>query len=79
MVKEAKKAPAKKSAKKKGPPPVEKPEFGIEYLAKAMKLEPATIRQRLRVAKVKKEGRTYDFKSKAGAEKVAKQLEAVGE
>lgn len=68
-----------KAKKKSTPPKVEAPEYGISYVAKKMDLEQATIRQRLRAAKVKKSGRTYDFKNAAGAAKVIKQLESVGQ
>lgn len=75
----AKEAAKKKTSKKKSPPKIEKPEFGLDYVAKQLELEPATVRQRLRAAKVKKTGRTYDFKNKAGAAAVIKQLSKMGQ
>lgn len=72
----AKKAKAKKTAAAK--PASDAPQFGVEALAKAMEVEPATVRVKLRNAGVKKPSgqRGYDFKSKAGIAAMAKKLSA---
>lgn len=73
----AKKPAAKKAAaKKKAPPQQPKPEYGLPELAKALDVEEATARAKLRTAEIEKDGRYYDFGSKAGLEKVVKQLTA---
>lgn len=75
MAKEkAKKTAAKKAKAKRTPPPLEMPDFGVAELAKHMDLEEATVRAKLRSAGIKKKGRVHDFGSKAGMEKVAKQI-----
>lgn len=75
---EKKKASKKevKKAKRKAPPPVEKPEFGVDALAKEMGVEVATVRVKLRNAGIEKGGRTYDFKSASGVKQMAKKLAA---
>ena len=50
--------------------------FGVNELAKALKLEPSTVRVNLRKAKVKKAGRSYGWKTKAEMDAVAKKLSA---
>lgn len=80
VAKEAKKS-SKKSAKKsakRAAPKFEAPEFGVPQLAKHLGVEAATVRVKLRTAKIKKDGRGYDFKNKAGMLAVAKKLEGVG-
>lgn len=75
-VKKEKKAKADKKEKKSNLPKYEAPEFGIDALAKELGIDARSVRVKLRNAGVEKEGRTYDFKNKAGVEKVAKQLSA---
>lgn len=70
-----KKSAVKKPAKRKAPA-IARPEFGVEALAKLLGIGGAAARVKLRAAKIKKSGRTYDFGSQAGVEKIAKQLEA---
>lgn len=50
--------------------------FGIDYVAKALKVSPATARIRLRGAKVKKSGKGYGWDNKADADKIVSQLSA---
>lgn len=50
--------------------------YGIEYVAKALKISPASARIKLRGAKVKKSGKSYSWDSKAAADKVVSQLSA---
>jgi SNF2 family DNA or RNA helicase len=70
---------AKKTAKKAAPKKVAKKEtksfkYGVDYLAKKTNLAEATIRIKLRDAKVKKEGKSYGWNSQADADKVAASL-----
>lgn len=76
MAKEKAEKKAAKGKKKSNLPPLEKPDYGIDYLAKAAGLETATVRSKLRTLKIKKDGRQYDFGTKAAADKIVKQLTA---
>lgn len=74
-VKASKKTEAKAVAKKKAPPQAEKPEFGIDALAKAMKTDDLrAVRIKLRNAEVERDGKFYDFKNATGIEKMVKKL-----
>lgn len=64
------KAPAAKKAAKKPAG------LGINDLAKEMKLEPASVRVKLRNAEIKRSGRGYSFASPAEVKRIAKQLSA---
>lgn len=74
--KETKKKDAapKKDAKKKGPPKLEMPEFGVAAVAKGLGVDERTARLKLRNAEIEKSGRTYDFKNQAGVDRIVKQL-----
>lgn len=76
MAKKAAKKTAAKKGTKKAPPVVEKPEFGLDALAKEMKQKPATVRVKLRGAKVKRDGKFYNFGNAAGVKSMAKKLAA---
>ena len=78
MAKKDKKS--KKSGKKKPtPPPMPKADFGVDYVAKELDIEPFTVRQKLRAAGIRKDGRIYDFGSKKKADEVVAQLKKVKE
>lgn len=64
----------KEKKSKKAPPQAEKPKWGIDWLAKELDVDARTVRLKLRNAKIKKEGKFYDFKTKDGAEEVLKKL-----
>lgn len=64
----------KKASKKSNLPKIEAPEWGIQALAKELGIEERSVRVKLRNAGIEKSGKFYDFKNKAGVEKVAKQL-----
>jgi len=51
-----------------------KPQYGVAALAKAMNETPKIMRKKLREAKVKKDGRYYDFKTANGVEEVKQRL-----
>ena len=51
--------------------------YGVKDLAEVMKVETATARVKLRAGKIKKNGRKYEWSSKAELAAVAKQLESV--
>ncbi len=75
----AKEATAKTEKKKPTPPTFEKPEYGIDALAKEMGVtDTAGLRVRLRGAEGLKDqfkkGRSWDFGNKKNLESVAKQL-----
>lgn len=70
----AKKAATKTAAKKAGAD--DKPKLGINELAKVMKLEPETVRKRLRDSGMKKTGKAWGWKNKAELETVAKKIAA---
>ena len=77
-------APAKAAApapeaKKRGPPPIEKPEYGIDQLGEALGVSSmASLRMRLRsidgLQSQYKKGRLWDFGSKKNLDAVVKQL-----
>lgn len=69
----------KSSAKKRTPPPMPKADYGVDYVAEALGVEPFTARQKLRAAGIKKSGRIYDFGTKKAADEVVKQLKAIKE
>lgn len=50
--------------------------LGVADLAKLTKLEAATVRVKLRDAKVKKTGKSYGWKTQAELKKVAAQITA---
>lgn len=50
--------------------------LGVSDLAKELKLEPATVRLKLREKKVKRKGRGYAWNTVAELKKVAQQLSA---
>lgn len=70
--KTVKKAGKKKEKKKPVPPKIEKPDFGVDELAKELGVTPSIARQKLRASGMTKEGRAWDFKSAAGVKKAAK-------
>ncbi len=76
MAKKPKKSKDKKTTKRKAPPPIKKPDFGVDELAKELGITPAIARQKLRTANIKKDGRTYDFGSKKGVTEVAAKLKS---
>ena len=51
-----------------------KPQYGVAALAKAMNEPPKVVRKKLREAKVKKDGRYYDFKTAKGVEEAKVKL-----
>jgi SNF2 family DNA or RNA helicase len=69
---------AKDNKKKRTPPKIEKPTHGVDQLAEALGVDPATARVKLRsVPALKKEyktGRAWNFESAANVKAVAKQL-----
>lgn len=69
----AKKAPAKKPAEKKEVPAMK---YGVDDLAKALDIKPASARVRLRNAGVAKAGKSYGWNSQKDLEAVVKQLSA---
>ena len=71
----AKKAATKTTNAKKGDTK-DKPALGIGDLAKVMKLEPETVRKRLRDSGMKKSGKAWGWKNKAELETVAKKIAA---
>lgn len=73
MAKKSKKEKSEKKSKRT-PPPMPKPDWGVNYLAEQLSVEPFTIRQKLRAAGIKKTGRVYDFGNKAKADEAVKQL-----
>ena len=75
----AKAAATPEPAKKRGPPPIEKPEYGIDQLGEALGVSSmASLRMRLRaidgLQSQYKKGRLWDFGSKKNLESVVKQL-----
>lgn len=64
----------KKATKRKAPPPIKKPDFGVDELAVELGVTSAIARQKLRAAGIKKDGRTYDFGNKKGVAEVASKL-----
>jgi SNF2 family DNA or RNA helicase len=74
----ARKITSKKDTRKKTtPPPFEKPDYGVDYLAEQLDVETTTVRVKLRSAGIKKSGRVYDFGTKKEADEVVKQLRAI--
>lgn len=78
---ETEEAPKKKVAVKKekteDAPKKETEGYGVAYLAESLGVEPFTIRQKLRKAKVEKNGKSYSWKTKKEADEVAKTLKSV--
>ena len=68
--------PAKAAKKKPTPPKLEKPDYGVDFVAEALGIAAFTVRVKLRQAGIKKDGRTYDFGTKKAAEAIVKQLKA---
>ena len=68
----------KKDKKKPDPPKIEKPDHGVDQLAEALGVDPATARVKLRgvpaLKKKYKTGRAWNFGSAKGVKEVAKQL-----
>lgn len=50
--------------------------FGVNELARMMKLEPPTVRIKLRQSKIKRAGRGYSWNSEAEMKGIAKKLGA---
>lgn len=81
----ATKATAKPDAKKAAPAKAEaKTEkkaaaegYGVAYIAEALGIEPFTVRQKMRKAKIEKNGKSYSWPTKKEADEVAKQLKSV--
>ncbi len=75
------KTEAKATKTKPTPPKIEKPEYGVDQLAKELSIEAASVRVRLRSADGLKEkyktGRAWDFGNKKNLQAVAKQLKSV--
>ena len=67
-----KKKPAAKSAAKKAP--AEAMKYGVDDLAKALGIKPASVRVRLRNAGVEKAGKSYGWNSQKDLDAVVKQL-----
>lgn len=70
----AKEEKAVKAKKKSNLPKIERPEWGIEAVAKALKIDARSVRVKLRNAEVEKSGKFYDFKNQAGVDKIVKLL-----
>lgn len=70
------KATTKKLPKDKPVAKEVKEGYGVDYLAEQLGLEPFTVRQKLRKAKVEKAGRSYTWATKKEADDVAKTLKA---
>lgn len=62
----------KKSKKKK----VQSKKFGVSHLAKQMGIKAATVRIKLRDAKIKKSGKGYGWDTQAEVQAVAQKLAA---
>lgn len=76
----AKKAAVKKVAAKKSADKSEtKPAYGVNEIAQALGIQPASARIRLRNAEVEREGKTYGWESKKAFDEVVKSLKATGE
>ena len=65
---------AKKGSKKTAKAPAEKMKFGVDDLATALGIKPASARVRLRNANVAKAGKSYGWNSQKDLDSVAKQL-----
>lgn len=54
--------------KKKGPPAIEKPKYGVPYLAEQLGIEPASVRVALRKSDLEKSGRMWGWDTKKDAD-----------
>lgn len=75
----AKKAAVKKSAKKPAAKSETKPTYGVNEIAEALGIQPASARIRLRNAEVEREGKTYGWETKKEFDEVVKGLKATAE
>ena len=66
-----------KATKEAEPKATKKEGYGVAYLAEQLGLEPFTIRQKLRKAKVEKGGRSYTWATKKEADEVLKAIKSV--
>ena len=72
--KATKAAEVEEAPKRRGPPLIEKPTYGVDYVADKLGIDPRAARIKLRDAGVEREGKLYDFKTAKGANAVVDQL-----
>ncbi len=61
-------------SKKRGPPAIEKPKYGVPYLAEQLGIIPASVRVALRKSDVEKPGRMWGWDTKKDADAVVAAL-----